>query len=92
MEELSPKESLGRNHSQILAQNSSGHEFRTKVIRQIGTIETSVEDTRETLAAEIKDLRTSHNELKNAITQIQNKPDTVTARMEEAEERIGNRR
>ena len=38
--------------------------------------------------AEIKDLRTSYNELQNAINEMPNKIDTVTAKMEEAE-RIG---
>ena len=45
---------------------------------------------RESTAAEIKDLRNSHNEfLKNAINGMQNKLNTVTARMGEAEERKG---
>ena len=42
--------------------------------------------SRESIAAEIKDLRNSHDELRNAINEMQNKLDAVTARMEEAKE------
>ena len=62
-------------------------EFRTTVIRLLTGLEKSIEDTRDTLAAEIKDLRTSQDELKNAITELQNKLDTGTARIKEAENR-----
>ena len=44
--------------------NKSEQEFRTTVISLLVGLE-KTEDTRETLAAEIKDLRTSQDELKN---------------------------
>ena len=47
-------------------------------------------DTRETLAAEIKDLKTSQAKIKNAITEMQNWLDVITARMDEAEYWIGD--
>ena len=49
----------------------------------------SIKDNRETLALEIKDLRTSHDEFKNAETEMLNKPDIARKRMEKAEKRIG---
>ena len=44
--------------------NISGQEFRTTVIRLIAGVEKSTEDTRETLAADIKDLKSTQDELK----------------------------
>ena len=40
------------------------------------------------LAAEIKDLKTSQAEIRNFITEMQNWLDIITARMEQAEEWI----
>ena len=68
--------------------NISEQEFRITVIKLIAELVKHIEDSRESTAAEIKDLRNSHNELRNAINEMQNKLDTVTTRMEEAEERI----
>ena len=45
---------------------------------------------RETLATEIKDLKTSQAEIKNAIIEMQNQLEIVTMRIEETEERIGD--
>ena len=42
--------------------NTSEQELRTTVIRLIAGLEKSIEDTRETLAAEIKDLRILQDE------------------------------
>ena len=50
----------------------------------------SIEDTRETLATEIKDLKTTQAEITSAIAEMQNRLDGITTRMEEAEEWIGN--
>ena len=52
--------------------NISEQEFRTTVIKILAGLERSIEDTRETLAAEIKDLKTSQAEIKNDITEMQN--------------------
>ena len=41
-------------------------------------------------SAEIKDLKTSQAEIKNAVTEIQNRLDITTTGTEEAEERIGD--
>ena len=43
--------------------NISEQEFRTTVIKILAGLERSIEDTRETLAAEIKDLKTSQAEI-----------------------------
>ena len=48
--------------------------------------EKSIEDTRKSLTAEIKDLKTSQAKIKNAITEMRHRLDIITMRMEEAEE------
>ena len=68
--------------------NITGSEFRIIVIKLIAGLENSIKDGRESLATEIKGLRDSQEELKNAV-ELQNKMETTTARIEEAEERIG---
>ena len=69
--------------------NITESEFRIIVIKLIAGLENSIEDSRESLATEIKGLRHSHEELKNALNKMQNKMETTTAQIEEAEERIG---
>ena len=68
--------------------NITESEFRIIVIKLISGLENSIKDGRESLATEIKGLRDSQEELKNAI-ELQNKMETTTAQTEEAEERIG---
>ena len=53
--------------------NIMEQEFRIIVIKLIAGLEKSTEDTRESIATEIKGLRNSHEELKNAINKVQNK-------------------
>ena len=69
--------------------NITESEFRIIVIKLIAGLENSIQDSRESLATEIKGLRNSHEELKNALNEMHNKMETTTARLEEAEERIG---
>ena len=64
-------------------------EFRIIAIKLIAGLENSTQDSRESLATEIKGLRNSHEELKNALNEMHNKMETTTARLEEAEERLG---
>ena len=52
--------------------NIADHEFRIIVIKLIAGLEKSIEDSRESIAVEIKGLRNSHEELKNAINEVQN--------------------
>ena len=47
-------------------------EFKTTILRILARLEKSTEDTRESLTAEIKDLKSSQAEIKNAITKMQN--------------------
>ena len=68
--------------------NITESEFRILVIKLIAGLENSIEDSRESIATEIKELRNSQEELKNAINELQNKIETTTVRTEEAEERI----
>ncbi|KAF0875950.1 LORF1 protein, partial [Crocuta crocuta] len=60
-------------------------EFRIVVIRLFSGLEKSIEDSRESIAAEIWKLRNSHNELRNAVNEVKNKLAAARARMEEAE-------
>ena len=69
--------------------NITESEFRIIVIKLIAGLEKSIEDSRESIATEIKGLRNSQEELKNAINEVQNKMEATTAWIEEAEERIG---
>ena len=67
----------------------SESEFRIILIKLITRLENGIEDSRESLATEIKGLRNSQEELKNALNEMQNKMEMMTAWIEEAEERIG---
>ena len=69
--------------------NIMEQEFRIVVIKLIPGHEKSIEDSGESIATEIKGLRNSHEELKNAINEVQNKMEVAIAWIEEAEERIG---
>ena len=69
--------------------NIMEQEFRIIVIKLIAGLEKSVEDSRESIATEIKGLRNSQEELQNATNEVQNKMEVTTARIEEAEEIIG---
>ena len=61
--------------------NIMGQEFRIVVIKLITGLEKSLEDSRESIATEIKGLRSSHEEL-NAINEVQNKREAAIAWIE----------
>ena len=65
--------------------NIKESEFRIIVIKLIAGLENSIKDSRESLATEIKGLRNSQEELKNAINELQNKMETTMAWTEKAE-------
>ena len=69
--------------------NITEQEFRIRVIKLITGLETSIQDSRESIATEMKGLRSSQEELKYAINETRNKMETTTAQIEEADERIG---
>ena len=69
--------------------NITESEFRIIVIKLIAGLENSIEDSRESIATEIKGLGNSQEGLKNAINELQNKMETTTALNKEAEKRIG---
>ena len=52
-------------------------------------LETSIEDNRESIATEIKELKNCHDEFKNAINEVQNKMEKTTEWIAEAKGRIG---
>ena len=68
--------------------NITENEFKLIVIKLIAGLEKSIEDSRESIATEIKALRNNQEELKNATNELQNKMETTMAQIEEAEERI----
>ena len=69
--------------------NTTEQEFRIIVVRLIAGLEKSIEDSRESTAQEIKELKISNDALKNAVDEVQNKIEAVIARIEEAEGRMG---
>ena len=56
-------------------------EFRNTIIRILA----GVENTLESLSLHIKEVKTSQDEIKNAITELQSQMDAAAARMDEAE-------
>ncbi|VFV22909.1 Hypothetical predicted protein, partial [Lynx pardinus] len=83
-EVVTANELIKTNLSNIMEQK-----FRIVVIKLISWFEKSIEDSRESIATEIKGLRNRHKELKNAINEVQNKMEAAIAWIEEAEERMG---
>ena len=61
-------------------------EFKTIIIRILARLEKSIEHTRESLIAEIKELKIREAEIKNAITKMHNQMDAMTMRKDKAEE------
>ena len=61
--------------------NITESEFKIIVIKLIAGLENSIEDSRESTATEIKGLRNSQEELKNAISELQNKMETTQLRL-----------
>ena len=57
-------------------------EFRITIIRILA----SVEKRLESFSAEIKEVKTSQDEIKNSITELQSQMDATVARMDEAEQ------
>ena len=65
-------------------------EFKATIIRILTGVEKSIEDTRESFSAEIKELKSSQAEIKNAITKMQSQMDAMMVRMNEAEQQISD--
>ena len=61
-------------------------EFRITIIRILA----GVKNRLESLSVEIKELKPTQDEIKNAITELQSRMDATAARMDEAEQRITN--
>ena len=83
-EEMTAKELITTDINNITEQ-----EFRIIVIRLISGLEKSIEDSKEPIVAEIKELKNSHDEFKNAVNEVQNKLKVLTLNTEEAEGRLG---
>ena len=63
-------------------------EFRIRIIRILA----GVKNRLESFSAEIKEVKNSQNEIKNAITELQSWMDAAVAKMAEAEQRISDTR
>ena len=63
-------------------------EFKAAIRGILAGFEKSIEDTRESLSAEIKELKSSQAEIKNAITKMQTQMRAIKMRMGEAEKQI----
>ena len=61
-------------------------EFRITIIR----VPAGVENTLESLSAEIKEVKASQDEIKNAITELQSQMDAAEARIDKAGQRISD--
>ena len=59
-------------------------EFRIMIIRILAGVEKSIES----LSAKAKEIKSSQDKIKNAITEMQSWMAAMTARMDEAEQRI----
>jgi len=70
--------------------NMSELEFRMTILKILAKLEKSMEDIRDTLSGEIKELKSNQVEIKKAIKEVQSKMEALTARIIEAEERISN--
>ena len=62
-------------------------EIRITIIKLLVGLEKSIEHSRESLSAE---MRCNQAEIKNALTKMQSKLDVLTARVNEAEERVSD--
>ena len=60
-------------------------EFKTMIIKTLAGLE-NIEDTRESLTVEIKELKFSQVKIKNAITEMQSQVEAIKMRMNELEE------
>ena len=88
MEEFTPKERTGRNDRDLIntdMNKMSELEFKT-IIRILTGLEKSIENTREYFTTEIKELKSSQFEIKNAIIDMQTQIDAMTVRTDTAEE------
>jgi len=63
-------------------------EFRMTILKILAGLEKSMEVIRETLSGEIKELKPNQVEIKKAISEVQSKMESLTARINEAEGRI----
>ena len=75
-EEMTSRDVIDRGTSKMFAP-----EFRIMIIRILA----GVENRWESLSAEIKEVKASQDEIKNAITELQSRMDAMAAKMDEAE-------
>ena len=61
--------------------NITEQEFRITVIKLITGLEKSIENSGGSIAMEIKGLKNSHDELKNAINEVQNKMEVAQSEL-----------
>ena len=90
MKELTPKERTGINDSQriinTVISKMSESEFRITIIKILA----GVENKHRIYFYEIKEVKSSQDEIKNAITEMQSQMVNMVARMDEAEQQISD--
>ena len=80
MKEFTPKEKTGRSDNLVLNTDISKMlepECRTTIIGILAGVEKGIES----LSAEIKEIKSSQDEIKNAISKMQSQIDAMRARM-----------
>ena len=80
------RETTARDLTNTDTSRMSELEFRITIIRILA----GVENRLESLSAEIKEVKNSHNDIENAITELQSLMDATVARMDEGERRIND--
>ena len=76
------EETTARDLTNTAASKMSEPEFRITIIRILA----GVENRLEYLSAEIKEVKNSQNEIKNAVTELQSQMDAAVARMDKVEQ------
>ncbi|KAF0877905.1 LORF1 protein, partial [Crocuta crocuta] len=78
------EEMIARDLTNTDTSKISGPEFRITIIRTLA----GVENRLESLSAEIREVKASQDEIKNAVTELQSQMDAMVARVDKAEQGI----
>ena len=73
---------MDRDLSETDTSNMTDGEFKATIIRILTGLKKRMEDFREALTAEIKDLKSNLSEMKNPITEIRHRFDVMNSRLE----------
>jgi len=85
---ITSKKKTARDLNNTDISKMSELEFRMTIIKILAGLEKSMEDIRETLSGEIKELKSNQVEIKKAINEVQSKMEVLTARINETEREL----